>query len=227
MHHEFEDDDGNLIALEVDPASEDDGAVASAAGLVLTREVLQLRRPLPLGRTSTITFRRFRPGIDDAEFLRVNNLAFAWHPDQSGWTNAVLSGRMAEPWFDPDGFLIGDEAGTMLAFCWTKVHPATDDEPRLGEIYVIGVDPAAHGRGLGTEIVVAGLEHLASLGIGVGMLHVEADNTAARRMYEGLGFHVHSSHQWWALPGASARIAAPTATSATSADSTDADVTAP
>jgi mycothiol synthase len=170
---------------------------------VLTREVLQLRRLLPLDRRSTIAPRRFRPGADDAEFLRVNNLAFEWHPDQSDWTGAQLAARMTEPWFDPDGFLIIEEHEAMVAFCWTKVHPATAHEPRLGEIYVIGVDPAAHGRGLGTEIVLAGLDHLASLGIGIGMLHVEADNTAARHMYEQLGFLVHSSHQWWARPSSS------------------------
>jgi len=201
VHLEFEDDDGNLIALEADPATDTDDHRAAGAGLTLVREVLQLRRSLPLERTSTCQCRPFVSGGDNAEFLRINNAAFEWHPDQSGWTEEDLDRRIREPWFDPNGFLILEEDGRLVAFCWTKVHPAAGDEAELGEIFVIGVDPAAHGRGLGTEIVLAGLEHLASLGITTGLLHVEADNAAARHMYDRLGFTTHSSHRWWAVPG--------------------------
>jgi mycothiol synthase len=192
------DVDGALLTLEVDPATDLDAHEAEAAGLVLRREVLQLRRPLPPGRASTLNFRTFRPGADNAEFLRVNNLAFAWHPDQSNLTSEQLGQRIEQPWFSAEGFLVHEHDARMLAFCWTKVHPAHGDEPELGEIYVIGVDPSAHGRGLGTEMVLAGLEHLSSLGISTGMLHVEADNLAALQMYDRLGFTRHSSHQWWA-----------------------------
>ncbi len=201
MRVQLEDDNGNLIAFEADPASPADDQRATEAGLIVVREVLQLRRSLPLQRVSSCECRPFRPGADDAEFLRINNLAFEWHPDQSGWSQQHLAKRMQEPWFDPLGFLILEENEAMVEFCWTKVHPATTKEPALGEIYVIGVDPVAHGRGLGTEIVIAGLEHLSGLGITTGMLHVESDNTAALHMYDRLGFTVHSSHRWWALPG--------------------------
>lgn len=200
MRQVLEDADGELLALEIDPAGDEDVRRAEAAGLVLQREVLQLRRPLPAGRPSSIRCRTFRPGVDEPEFLRVNNLAFAWHPDQSEWTAVDLADRMTEPWFSPAGFLVHEENDRMLAFCWTKVHPARDGDPMLGEIYVIAVDPAAHGRGLGTEMVLAGLDHLHSLGITTGMLHVEADNLAARQMYERLGFVRHSAHQWWGRP---------------------------
>ena len=204
MREVLEDADGALLALEVDPATERDAREATAAGLVLEREVLQLRRPLPVGRSSTVTCRSFRPGLDEAEFLRVNNLAFAWHPDQSDWTHDRLAERTSQSWFSPEGFLVHERGGRMLAFCWTKVHPAGGEEPELGEIYVIGVDPSAHGRGLGTEMVLAGLDHLSALGITTGMLHVEADNHAALQMYDRLGFTRHSAHQWWARPEARA-----------------------
>jgi mycothiol synthase len=196
------DVDGALVALEVDPTTDHDVQLAKAAGLVLVREVLQLRRSLPLDRSSALQCRTFQPGADDDEFLRVNNLAFAWHPDQSNLTSEQLTQRIQQPWFSPEGFLVHEHDQRMLAFCWTKVHRATNEDPELGEIYVIGVDPAAHGRGLGTEMVVAGLEHLSSLGITTGMLHVEAENHAALQMYDRLGFTRHSSHQWWARPEA-------------------------
>ena len=81
--------------------------------------------------------------------------------------------------------------GTVFhaAFCWTKVHSNTD--PPMGEIYVIAVDPAFHGHGLGKALTIAGLEHLVGQGLTTGMLHVDAGNTTAMSLYERLGFTVH------------------------------------
>jgi mycothiol synthase len=139
--------------------------------------------------------------------LRVNNQAFANHGEQGGWTIDTFCQRQQEPWFDVEGFRVLDAAaiasdaqhgGTderrMAGFCWTKVHPGSGDEQTLGEIYVIAVDPDFHGRGLGAQLTLAGLDHLAAEGIEVGMLYVDADNTAAVSMYERLGFTVHSTN---------------------------------
>lgn len=201
MRNERRDPDGRLVRLEADPATFADVSEALEAGLVLTRRVVQLRIELPAAPAdASVTTRPFRPGIDDTAFLRVNNRAFDWHPDQSGWTQAHLDERFAEPWFDPSGFLLHERDGEVAAFCWTKVHPANDIDPALGEIYVIAVDPAFHGLGLGRAMTLAGLEHLAALGIEIGMLHVEHDNTAACSLYADIGFEEHDAHCWWSLP---------------------------
>lgn len=93
-------------------------------------------------------------------------------------------------------------------FCWTREHPAITAEPAastaepalgeiadpaLGEIFVIAADPSTTGTGLGAALTVAGLAHLATRGLHVGMLYVEAINTPALRLYERLGFVVHHS----------------------------------
>ncbi len=201
MRNELRDRTGRLVSLESEPATEADATEANAAGLALTRCIEQLRIALPLPASETpLATRAFRPGQDDEVFLRVNNRAFAWHPDQSGWTQDQLADRMNEPWFDPQGFLLHEVNGELAGFCWTKVHPATDADPRLGEIYVIAVDPHFHGSGLGRALTVAGLAHLAAKSVTVGMLHVEHDNTAAVSLYRNLGFSNHDAHCWWARP---------------------------
>ena len=156
------------------------------------RELLQLRCALPRPDPVSIPTRAFRPGTrDEADWLAVNNRAFAWHPEQADRTPADLHAKMAEPWFDPTGFLLHHEDGRLVAFCWTKVHPASDVDPALGEIFVIGVDPDAAGRGLGRQMTLAGLAWLAEHGLHTGMLYVESDNETARRLYVGLGFVEH------------------------------------
>ena len=52
----------------------------------------------------------------------------------------------------------------------------------------MGIDPAAQGRGLGRALTLAGLHHLAGLGVAEVLLYVEADNHAARSTYARLGF---------------------------------------
>lgn len=176
-------------------------ALASALGLVIVRELLQMRRPLaglpPARDAAGATIRTYRGPEDDAELLRVNNAAFSWHPEQGGWTEREIAERREEPWFDPEGLFLAfdDETGRLLGFHWTKIHAGgLPDGAGLGEVYVVGVDPSAQGRGLGSVLTSTGLHHLAEAlsasSQAVVMLYVEADNSAAVNTYQKLGFEV-------------------------------------
>lgn len=182
---------GGPITWWVDDPGPEVATRAAAYGLAPSRELHEMRRALPHERRASVTTRAFRPGVDDDAWLAVNNRAFATHPEQGGWTRDVLAARLAESWFDPEGFRLYEIEGRLAAFCWTKVHPATAAEPALGEIYVIAVDPDFHGRGLGAELTLAGLDHLADRGITTANLYVDGGNTAAVGLYHRLGFHIH------------------------------------
>jgi mycothiol synthase len=175
-------------------------ALAARFGLVAERELWRMRRSLvepldPPHLPDGVTLRPFRVGADEAELLRVNNAAFSWHPEQGGWTAADVAVREAEPWFDAAGLLLAvdpADPARVLGFHWTKVHPAgPDGSGPIGEVYVLAVDPAARGRGLGPALTQAGLAHLRDLGVDgldAVLLYVEADNAAAVRLYRHLGF---------------------------------------
>jgi mycothiol synthase len=168
----------------------------------MVRELYQMRRPLPVDDVprpaEPLATRPFVVGRDEDAWLEVNNRAFATHPDQGHWALPTLAERMQEPWFDAAGFLLHEEGGRLAGFCWTKVHDST---PPLGEIYVIGVDPDFHGRGLGEALVLAGLDDMTTRrGMRIGMLYVEADNTPALRLYRKLGFTVHQSDRAYDRP---------------------------
>ena len=172
-------------------------ALAADLGLVAARELWVMERaagPVDTPAVEGVTIRGYRD-TDADEVLRVNAAAFAHHPEQGSMDAANLAERMAEPWFDPAGLLVADAGAGLLAFHWTKQHSAD-----LGEVYVVAVDPAAQGRGLGRAVTAAGLDHLAGLGVRRIILYVESDNAAAVATYSRLGFEHTQSHVQYARP---------------------------
>jgi mycothiol synthase len=163
------------------------------------RTLLQLRRPLgSVAERPTPEGIRVDPfvvGRDEDAWVRVNAAAFASHPEQGRWTRADLEAREAEPWFDPNGFLLAWRGTDLLGYHWTKVHSAT-----LGEVYVLGVDPSAQGLGLGGVLLDRGLSHLLARGCDQVLLYVEADNTVALRLYERSGFTEYDRDTQWSSP---------------------------
>lgn len=187
-------------------------ALAERLGLSRTRELLMMRRLATTG--PALPDGQSPPGIETGtlaeavseggtrwqgmeardEFLRVNNAAFSWHPEQGGWSREQLDERLAVDWVDLAAvFLAVDTTGKrprLAGFHWTKTV-AQPGEPVEGEVYVVAVDPADQGRGLGGLLTALGLAHLeGEVGAESVVLYVEGDNQAAIRTYDRLGFEV-------------------------------------
>lgn len=180
-------------------------ALARSLGFRQARSLWQMRRslyaPLPAPAwPAGVDLRTFEPGRDDAECVRLNAAAFRDHPEQGSWSLDDLHRRLAEPWFDPAGFFLAERGGRLVGFHWTKVHGGAGTHPEgrhaheghghdpIGEVYVVGVDPREQGTGLGKALTLTGLRYLRKRGLPDAMLYVEADNTAAIRLYSALGF---------------------------------------
>ena len=183
--------------------------LAAATGFRRARALWQMRRSLrdavdepqlPPG----ISLRTFIPGQDEDDWILLNARAFASHPEQGKWTRADLEHREAAPWFDPDGFFLAERDGHLAGFHWTKIHKPEAAQPEagqpeagrpgepVGEVYVVGVDPAEQGTGLGRALTLAGLRYLRERELPAVMLYVDGDNAAAIRLYTSLGF-AHSN----------------------------------
>ncbi|MEZ0073045.1 mycothiol synthase [Planotetraspora sp. GP83] len=169
-------------------------SLAASAGFTRARSLWQMRRslfaPLPTAALPDgVRLRTFVPGQDEEAWVALNALAFATHPEQGTWTIDDLKRREQESWFDPAGFFLAVRQDSLAGFHWTKVHGDGEHahEP-IGEVYVVGVDPAERGTGLGRALTLAGLAHLRSLGLAQVMLYVDEENAPAIRLYESLGF---------------------------------------
>ena len=187
-------------ALGDSPAA---SALAARTGLVAGRTLLIMQRPLfdlpPPVVPPGITIAPFRVGRDEQPWLTVNARAFAHHPEQGAIDAEDLAERTGEAWFDPAGFFlarrIGDPDGPVLGFHWTKEHG-----DGLGEVYVLGVDPDAQGRGLAKALLLTGLAHLRDRGNTVVELYVEADQPGPVGLYRAYGFTDASRDVMYAGP---------------------------
>ena len=173
-------------------------AIAAKLGLGRQRELLVLHVdvsaadwPEPVLRNG-FRLRTFVPGQDEDAMVAVNARAFDWHPEQGALTAAEVRAEELQAWFDPAGFFLAEnENGEVAGFHWTKVHdpvPGRFDGDPVGEVYVVGVDPATQGSGLGKALTLAGLRYLRSRGLPRVILYVEGDNAAALAVYNKLGF---------------------------------------
>jgi len=181
---------------------------ASKLGFVPVRNVIQMRRSLfsqiePLYEIKDLTLRHFDSSKDSSKFLELNKKCFTKLPDQANWTLKDLELRLNESWFKSDGFvLLENKEKELVGFCWTKIHGQDHDhdeydghthhshghEP-IGEIYVLGVDPAYQGKGIGKLLTLWGLNYLRRAGLDSAMLYVDSNNKSAINLYTSLGFN--------------------------------------
>ena len=187
--------------------------MAGRLGFARVRDLWRMVRPLgaaggaaapPLPAMQLpdgIAVRTYEPGRDERVWLDLNARAFADHPEQGAMDAGDLAQRTGSEWFDPAGFFLAERAGRLVGFHWTKVHAGEAAEPAVGEVYVVGVDPAEQGSGLGSALTLVGLHHLAGLGLGSVLLYVEADNAPALRVYARLGFRHAATDTQYRHPG--------------------------
>jgi ribosomal-protein-alanine N-acetyltransferase len=121
------------------------------------------------------------------------------------WPEGLLRGYLGE-----EGFMVGEEAGEVIGYIlgglrtpsfFSRVERRTrlffhrereDDEPDLhiGHVMNLAIDPPYRRRGLGTELLQAGLAYLKDLGARRVELEVRTQNREAIQLYRKFGFSI-------------------------------------
>ncbi len=83
--------------------------------------------------------------------------------------------------------------GKPVGYCWMKIVGARG----RGQIFMLGVCPAYRGRGLGKELLIAGISHLKNRGLKVAELTVDEGNKVALLLYYSLGFRQKTVTLWY------------------------------
>jgi mycothiol synthase len=157
------------------------------------RHILKLHRDLTTQslpqRSHEFTIETFNAATHKQVWLDLNNTVFAHHEDQGNWAMADLENRMAEPWFEPQGFFLATQSGEIEGFVWTKIHQDLVNQDPVGELYVVGTAPEHHGRGIARALSVEAINYFVTKGLKHAMLYVDADNEKALKLYQSLGFN--------------------------------------
>jgi mycothiol synthase len=172
--------------------------LADENGFERIRTVIQMRKSLAdlSANQHNFAIRTFLPGLDNEEWLALNNKVFENHPEQGAWSLKDLQTRLAESWFDPAGFFVATQDNKLIGFTWTKIHGGHShkhddqteqhDHDPIGEIYITAV--ATSGTGLGKVLTQTALAYLKANGLITAMLYVDSDNEVALNLYKSLGF---------------------------------------
>jgi ribosomal protein S18 acetylase RimI-like enzyme len=104
-----------------------------------------------------------------------------WRAAQRRAVESVCSGGDLHVW-------VASEQSRTAGFVALKLHP----EDRMGEIYMIAVDPDFQRRGIATSLTSHSLEWLKDAGMSIVMVETGGDpgHAPARRAYEAMGFRL-------------------------------------
>jgi len=175
----------------------------SEMGFKFARRFLELRLDLsevhlPKINQNASLLRRLRRGEED-KLVQIQNRSFANTWGYSPNTLEEIIYRMSLPNCSPEDIILACDADEPIGFCWTKVdfggHKAIGGHK--GRIYMLGVNQDHRRKGVGKQVLLAGLSHLKSKGIRSVELTVDNENKAACALYRAVGFEVRTSSIWY------------------------------
>lgn len=128
-------------------------------------------------RTWTPVFDKMKPAVDG--FVYDN-----FYPD--GWWSRQES-EIAELLLDAETqIFIAETEEAMLGFIGTRLHP----EDKMGEVYILAVDPGAQRQGVASALMEHGFEVIRRAGMNMVMVETGGDpgHAPSRAVYESVGF---------------------------------------
>ncbi len=168
-------------------------------GFSLVRCFLELRLDLskvPLSNISQIALqcRHLKRGEED-KLTQIQNRSFADTWGYNPNTAEEIIYRTSLPNCSLEDIILVWEEDKPIGYCWTRT--AKDISERKGRIYMLGMDPDYRSKGIGKQVLLAGLAYLKGKGLRVVELTVDSKNKAACALYRSVGFEIWTSSLWY------------------------------
>jgi GNAT superfamily N-acetyltransferase len=113
------------------------------------------------------------------EAILGSELSFRLHGDWRGYQEKAVRETLA----DSDMTVWVADAGRVIGFAAARI---ADPERRIGELFMLAVDPDSQRRGAGTALTELASKWMREVGMAVAMISTGGDpgHAAARRVYE-------------------------------------------
>lgn len=197
-----------VAALDVDvlhiQASADDADarhMLESRGFRQVKDYWQMRwegAELPtLALRDNFRLKPFQLGEDEAMLTALQNAAFGQHWGFCPNTVEEIAARVRIQNTDPEGIIFIMDGDTPAGYNWTLRNE--NQHGKIGFVSMTGVHPDYRGNGLGTAVVVTGMEYLRDQGVDAVELEVDSENTPARELYLKLGYRQVHHSVWYEL----------------------------
>jgi len=138
-----------------------------------------------------------QPG-EEAKLTQLQNCAFdgAWGYNPNTVEEIIF--RINSSTCSQRDIILIDDKDRAIGYCWTGIS-CEEGIPsiRKGQILMLGVAPDYRGKGIGKQLVRAGLARLRSKGLQIAELTVDSENKAACALYRSIGFEVQAKTLWY------------------------------
>lgn len=113
-----------------------------------------------------------------------------------------IAAQLSEEGVSPEGyfFAVDSRTGVEVGTSRSRIDRVSGEQ--LGYIGTVGVLPAYRGRGIAQSLIRQTLRYLGGCGVSSATLFVENQNTAARKLYDKMGWRqvYRTDHYWKRLP---------------------------
>ena len=171
-------------------------------GFKFIRRFLELRldffeRELLASSKTDFRCRFMQPG-EEAGLTDIQNRSFTGSWGYNPNTVEEIRVRVNLPNCSPGDIILAFDSDRPIGYCWTMINfwDNTPDQG-TGRIYMMGVDPDYRGRGLGRQLLLAGLSYLKSKDLRRVELTVDSENKEACTLYKSVGFKLWTSSLWY------------------------------
>lgn len=136
---------------------------------------------------------------EEQKLTDIQNRSFA---DAWGFnpnTREEIAYRINSSSCSPQNIIMAYLGDRPVGYCWTRIF--IEEPPAAGfmkgEIHMLGVDPDFRKKGIGRNVLLAGLSHLKSKGIIEVELTADGENRGVLRLYESVGFKEWMKSEWY------------------------------